>query len=95
MAAPASQAHRVADRIPVCLQGPFMTVTRVMNGRSKLNYADPQLSTERCRLDVAHFVPHDLLYARPPDGDELARPYEQQGQVSTAIRLTEAVVTMS
>ena len=84
MDAPASQAHRVADRIPVCL-----------NGRSKLNFADPQLSTGRCRLDVAHFVPHDLLYARPPDGDELARPYEQQGQVSTAIRLTEAVVTMS
>lgn len=90
MAAPASRAHRVADRIPVCLQGPFMTVTRVMNGRSKLNYADPQLSTERCRLDVAHFVPHDLLYACPPDGDELARPYEQQRQRPSHGRLSSA-----
>jgi hypothetical protein len=43
-----------------------MTVTRVMNGRSKLTFADPQLSTERRRLAVAHFIPHDLLYARPP-----------------------------
>ena len=79
MDAPASQAHRVADRIPVCL-----------NGRSKLNFADPQLSTGRCRLDVAHFVPHDLLYARPPDGDELARPYEQQRQRPSHGRLSSA-----
>ena len=79
MAAPVSQAQRVADRIPVCL-----------NGRSKLNFADPQLSTERCRLDVAHFVPHDLLYARPPDGDELARPYEQQRQRPSHGRLSSA-----
>lgn len=65
-----------------------MTVTRVMNGRSKLNFADPQLSTERRRLAVAHFIPHDLLYARPPDGDELARPYEQHGRRRRGARST-------